>query len=222
MATLKNFYQSDAWRGLVDQLRLERVGADGILRCEHCGEPIVKKYDCIGHHVIELTDDNVNDALVALNPENVRLIHFRCHNEIHRRFGAGSSMRRVWLVYGSPCAGKTTWVRDNAAADDLILDIDRIWEAVCFSDRAHKPPRLRENVFGLRDCLLDQIRVRAGKWRSAFVIGTYPLRTERDRLCDLLGAEAILIDTPREICMQRAQDDAWRGYVREWWESYIA
>ena len=85
MFTLQNFYTSDKWRGLVDRLKMERLNADGDLICEHCGQPIVRKYDCIGHHVVELTDENVNNYTVSLNPENVKLIHFRCHNEIHQR-----------------------------------------------------------------------------------------------------------------------------------------
>lgn len=221
MFTLSNFYQSDDWCRLVSLLRQERTTADGLLICEHCGQPIVRKYDCIGHHVVELTDDNVNDFSVSLNPANVKLIHFRCHNEIHQRFGS-AYIRRVYLVYGSPCAGKTTWVRENANHDDLILDIDLLWEAVCTSDRYHKPNRLKENVFGLRDFLIDQIRVRAGRWRNAFIVGTYPLRSERDRLCDLLGAEPVFIDTPEAECMARATTDAWRGYVRDWFDTYVA
>ena len=220
MFTLGNFYQSDEWRGLVGLLRQERVNEDGFLLCEHCGQPIVKKYDCIGHHRIELTDENVNDYAVSLNPENVMLIHFRCHNEIHRRFGS-SALRRVYLVYGPPCAGKTTWAKENAERDDLILDMDRLWEAVCFSDRLHKPPRLKQNVFGLRDCLIDQIRVRAGHWRSAFVIGGYPLRTERARMCGLIGAEPVFVDVPRETCLARAETDAWRTYVEDWFSAYV-
>ena len=220
MYTLNNFYQSDVWCRLVALLRQERTNAEGVLLCEHCGQPIVKKYDCIGHHVIELTDDNVNDFSISLNPGNVKLIHFRCHNEIHQRFGARSNIRRVFLVYGSPCAGKSTWVRENANIDDLILDIDKLWEAVCTSDRYHKPPRLRENVFGLRDFLIDQIRVRAGKWRNAFIIGTYPLRSDRDRLCQLLGAEPVFIDADMDLCLSRAVNDAWRGYVRDWFDVF--
>lgn len=219
MGSLGTFYNSREWRGLVDILRQERTGADGILRCEECGEPIVRRYDCIGHHVIELTEENVNDAMIALNPENIRLIHFRCHNAIHRRFV--TYVRRVFLVYGAPCSGKTTWVREVAEADDLILDIDRLWEAVCVSDRYHKPARIRENVFGLRDCLIDQIRVRAGKWRSAYVIGGYPLRSERDRMCGLLGAEAVYIDTDEATCIARAETDEWRGFVRDWFAEYV-
>ena len=58
MFTLENFYQSREWRKLVNTLKLERV-KDGQLICEYCGMPIVKSYDCIGHHITELTDENV-------------------------------------------------------------------------------------------------------------------------------------------------------------------
>jgi hypothetical protein len=219
MFTLANFYQSREWTAFKEGLMQERTGEDGFLRCARCGLPIVARYDCIGHHVIELTDENVADAAVSLNPANVELVHFRCHNAIHERFGA--YQRRVFLVYGAPCAGKSTWVRENAAADDLILDIDRLWEAVSVSDRYHKHPRIAQNVFGLRDCLIDQIRVRAGKWRRAFVVGGYPLRSERDRLCGLVGAEPIFVDTDEETCLARAENEQWRGFVRDWFEAYV-
>lgn len=216
--TLNNFYQSDEWRRLLELLRLERTGADGVLVCEHCGLPIVKKYDCIGHHKIELTDENVNDYSISLNPANVMLIHHKCHDAIHERFGG--FRQSVYLVYGSPCAGKTTWVQSVARVDDLIVDIDHIWECVCLADRLHKPSRLKANVFSLRDCLLDQIKTRLGQWRSAYVIGGYPLRTERDRLCNLLRAEPVFIDTERSVCIERAPTTTWREYVEDWFESY--
>ena len=50
MITLDNFYQSKAWVNLTQRIRLERVNEDGDLICEHCGRPIVKKFDAICHH----------------------------------------------------------------------------------------------------------------------------------------------------------------------------
>lgn len=223
MFTLNNFYVSDAWRHFVEKLRLERTNADGNLICAHCGLPILRKYDCIGHHKIALTDDNVNDVMVSLNPENVELIHFRCHNAIHHRFD-GVSMRAwqsVYLVYGAPCSGKTTWVKENADIDDLIVDIDALWGAVCLGGKYDKRNRLKDNVFGLRDLLLDHIRMHVGMWKAAFVIGGYPLRTDRDRLCTMLRAQPILIDTPKEVCMARAEDDRWKAYINDWFEAYV-
>lgn len=218
MFTLENFYKSKEWYELVSRLKLERVNESGQIICEYCGKPIVRKYDCIGHHELELTDENVNDYNVSLNPENIKLIHFRCHNKIHERFDGFK--QHVYLVFGPPCSGKSTWVRDVANAGDLILDIDKLWEAVSIGDKYEKDYRLKANVFGLRDCLIDQIRTRKGMWRNAYVIGGYPLRSDRDRLCSLLRADPIFINESRDVCMSRAVTDDWKKFIEEWFENF--
>ena len=119
---MRSFYQSDEWRNLVERLRIERVNENGELICEHCGLPITKKYDIIGHHVIPLTAENEKDAMISLNPDNIQLIHFACHNKIHKRAEGHKYegyTQKVYIVYGSPCAGKTSFVNKNANDDDL-------------------------------------------------------------------------------------------------------
>lgn len=219
MFTVDSFYNSDEWEKLREILMLERVNEHGELICEHCGQPITKAYDCIGHHKIELTEANVNDYKISLNPDNIELTHFKCHNVIHERFEG--FRQRVFLVYGAPCSGKTTWVKKVANPDDLILDVDRLWECLCLSDRYHKSNRLRTNVFGVRDTIIDQIKVRAGKWRNAYVIGGYPLRTDRDRLCSLLRATPIFIRADKAECISRAKTDDWKSYIDDWFENFI-
>lgn len=224
-----NFYQSKPWIKLMERLRLERVNADGLLLCEHCGRPIMRAYDCIGHHVIELNDRNVGDATIALNPDNIMLVHHRCHNKIHNKLAYGESVRRVYLVYGSPLAGKSSFVHENMEQGDLIIDIDSIWACISGCDRYVKPARLNSNVFILRDSLLEQVRYRSGKWLTAWVIGGYPLTGERERLVKSLGAREIFIDTPRDECLRRLHDTAanngrnieeWEQYIFDWWEKY--
>lgn len=216
--TLENFYKSKQWWSLLEQLKLERLNENGELICEYCGGVINKKYDCIGHHEIELTEDNVNDVAVSLNPANIKLIHFKCHNKIHQRFDG--FCQKVYLIYGSPCSGKSTWVENVAEPDDLILDVDKLWEAICLSDRYNKPGRLKANVFGIRDCIINQIRMRTGMWRNAYIIGGYPLRSDRDRLCDLLRATPIFIEESKDVCMSRALTDKWQRYVADWFDTF--
>lgn len=219
MLTLDTFYKSKEWESLVGQLKLDRLDDNGQIICECCGKPITRKYDCIGHHKIELDEKNVNDYSISLNPDTIMLVHFRCHNRIHSRFDG--FRQQVYLVYGPPCAGKTTWVQDVCNKDDLIIDIDRIWESICTSDRYHKPKRLTANVFGIRDTLLDQVKIRKGMWRNAYIIGTYPLRTDRDRICDLLRAREVFIFEEKAVCMGRAEDDNWRKYIEDWFDDYV-
>lgn len=219
MYTVFSFYRSDKWEKLRSILRLERTNDDGFILCERCGKPILKPYDCIAHHKIELTEENVNDFDISLNPENIELIHFKCHNEEHRRFSGFN--QRVFLVYGSPCSGKTTWVKENAQHGDLIVDMDSIWECISNSDRYHKSNRLKANAFGVRDCLLEQVKTRTGMWNDCYIVGGYPLKTDRDRLCDLLGAEPIFIDESKDICLSRAENSEWKEFVKDWFESYV-
>lgn len=217
--SVSEFYKSREWEKLLEILKLERVDDTGQVICSHCHKPITRKYDCIGHHRIELTEQNVNDPSISLNPYNIALVHFRCHNLIHRRFEG--FYQQVYLVYGPPCAGKTTWVDSVANSDDLIIDIDRIWECLCNSDRYHKPNRIKANVFGVRDALIDMVKVRKGMWRNAYIIGTYPLRTDRDRICSQLRAREIFIYESKEECMGRASDEKWKQYINEWFDDYV-
>lgn len=221
---LSNFYKSRDWVNLMQVIRLERVNSEGQLICEYCGKPIIAKYDCIGHHKIELTEANVDDANIALNPDNIMLVHHRCHNKIHNKL---SYSQHVYLVYGSPLSGKNTFVKDNMDVGDCIVDIDNIWQSISGCDRYIKPNRLRSCVFNIRNHMIDMVRMRQGKWLNAWIIGGYPLISERERLCKALGAREIFIDTPREKCIERLHANPegrdileWEKYIAEWWERY--
>lgn len=224
MYSLDNFYQSRAWRKLLQGIKIARLTPDGEIICEYCGKPIVKAYDIIGHHKQELTEDNVNDYNISLNPDNVALVHARCHNFIHDKLGY--SRRQVYLVYGSPLAGKSSWVKENMSEGDLIIDMDNLWQAVSGCDKYIKPNRLKAIVFKLRDTLLDSVKYRLGKWNNAYIIGGYPLQSERERLCQELGAREIFIDTSRAECIERLHQsearnqDEWIKYIDDWWTKF--
>lgn len=226
MFDLSTFYQSKEWRKLLDVIKTERVNKDGFIICEHCGKPIVKAYDIIGHHKTELNNENVNDAMISLNPENVALVHHSCHNRIHDKLGYAT--RQVFLVYGSPLSGKTTWVKANASEGDLIIDMDSIWQCVSGCKRYVKPNRLKGIVFKTRDMLIESVKYRYGKWNAAYIIGGYPYAAERERLIKDLGAREVFIDTDKAECIRRLQEDKERNteeyqrYIEEWFERYGA
>ncbi|WP_303202813.1 hypothetical protein [Raoultibacter timonensis] len=224
--SVDGFRKSKRWRAFVELLRLERAEADGTVTCAHCGRPIVAKYDCIGHHRVELTEENVVDARVSLNPDLVDLVHMKCHNEIHDRWQGGNPYakggRRVYLVWGSPCSGKTTWVLESSSPGDLVVDVDRIFAAIGAGSPYEKPGELLPSALAVRDALIDHVMTRGGRWRRAWVIGGYPLLMERRRLCDALGAEPVFVECPRAICEDRAasRPPQWLGAVSEWWDRF--
>ena len=215
---LTTFYRSKEWETLRSVLRLERVDNNGDIICEHCGKPITKAYDCIAHHKEPLTERNVNNPDIALNPDNIALLHHSCHNAIHNRFG--SWQRHIYIVYGSPCAGKSTWVDSVATKDDLIIDIDRIYQAM----NNGRGSRLYNNVMAIYRAMLDMVKTRNGQWTNAFIVRGFPLRGERERLAQQLDGELILIDTDKTICFERSylKGPEYYKHVEEWWAKYQA
>ena len=218
--SLTDFYNSDEWRAFRDVVIAERLTADGLTIDEVTGKPIVKAYDIILHHYkTELTEENVNDVTISLNPDNIQIVAHKTHNIIHDRLG--NSCRQVYIVYGAPLSGKTKFVKDNALEGDLIVDIDNIWECVSGCGRYQKPAKLNAVVFKLRDTLLDSVKYRVGRWRNAYVIGGYPLSSERQRLANELGAREIYIECDKQTCYDRLaldteRGDEWKKFIDDW------
>ncbi len=73
---LHNFYKSKQWF-IARTVKIQNVNG----KCERCGS--------VGqevHHKIPLTVENVSDALISLNQENLELLCRECHNKEHDRF----------------------------------------------------------------------------------------------------------------------------------------
>lgn len=229
----QKFYHSKKWEAFRKVIIQQRTDADGFVHCDICGKPILKKYDLILHHKKELSDANVDDAMVSLNPDNIACVHFKCHNQIHDRFTDGHTAsyttavkKHVYIVYGSPCAGKSTWVHSVATPDDLIVDLDSIWQMISINERYEKPAALKSVVFDMRDKLYDIIKYRSGRWHDAYIITGGALKGDRDRLVQRTGADdTIFIDTPLLECIQRAAERGeasgdWVGYIHEWFRTF--
>ena len=237
ISTLLSFYKSSEWEDFRKRIIAERTGEDGILRDEVTGEPILRKYDCILHHVEELTEDNWRDVTISLNPDNVKVVSFRTHNQLHKRGFCTDGKRenpiglhKVYLVWGSPCAGKSTWVQSVAEDDDLIVDIDRVWMALQKdkdgsgnSGAVDKPWRIKDVVFDVYKSLLDCVRVRRGRWNACYIVAGLPLEAERLRLMEQLSVDRdIYIECDKSVCLERAKakGDKWIEYVEQWWDRY--
>lgn len=182
------------------------------------------------HHKVELTLDNIDDVNVTLNPDNIEVLCHDCHNAVHKRFGYAVGAKHVYLVYGSPCAGKTTYVNSVATRNDLIVDLDKIHRAICICGLYDKPDATKRVAFNVRDYLLDEVRTATPrrKWQDAYIIGTYPDRIDRDVFVQDYGAELVHIDTSKEECIKRAYQDIERssvrdaviGWINAYWERY--
>ena len=222
---LFEFYRSKEWQDFREIVIAERIQDDGNVYDEVTCKPILRAYDLILHHKIELTEENVHDFNISLNPDNIMIVSHRTHNYIHDKFGY--SHRQVYLVYGAPLSGKSKWIRENMCEGDLVVNIDDIWECVSGLKRYNKPNRLKSVVFKVRDTLIESVKYRQGKWNNAFICGGYSLQSERERLCKELGAREVFIDVPQSECYARLElcdciedKDEFKKYIDEWFERF--
>lgn len=223
--TYESFYKSDEWRNLLQQLKLDRLNEEGLLICPICKKTLTGKI--IGHHKKELTKENYMDYDISLNPENIILIHQDCHNMIHKRWGY--QKKEVFLIFGSPCSGKNTYINNIISRNDIVVDIDNIWQMVNPSNsRYEKPDTLKNIVFSIRNNLYDLVKYRQGKWTNCYVVAGVPNSLERQRLVQQLGVDEVhLCEATEEECLARlyASPDgrdvkAWEGFIRKWFEEY--
>ncbi len=243
--TLSDFYNGKDWAACKAQVLQERL-KNGEVRCEHCGEVITKnfnpqannnKHAMVFHHKIELNIINVNDASISINPDNIAILHWACHNEVHKRFCAGAAnnaqtrpTKKVYLITGPSCSGKTTFVKERASENDIVVDIDDIWQFVTRGPRYFKPTWAKPFVFAIRDRMLGLIQDTKlnGVWQNAFVIESLPFARDRQARASQLQAEIITMDTTEEECLTRLREnpagrdiELYQGFIRDYFRRFI-
>ena len=224
MWTLADFYRSKEWETFRQVVINERTHEDGFVYDEITGKPIVRRYDIILHHTTFLTEENVNDRAISLNPDLIQIVSHKTHNKLHERLGY--KRKEIYLVYGPPLAGKTSYVESVALPGDLIIDMDSIWQCISGQPRYVKPGKLKAVAFGVYNYLMDAARVRNGKWQSCYICGGFPFVSERERIAKDYGAREVFIEATQAECMERLQHDTsrdkdeWSEYIAEWFRRY--
>ena len=128
--------------------------------------------------------------------------------------------KQVYIIYGSPLSGKTTYVKEHAQKGDLIIDIDNIWECLSGCKRYEKPRELDGVVIHTYNELIKNVKERKGAWKNAYVIFSEPFKRYIEKKAKELDATIIHIDTDKETCMERLRKKS-DGRDISTWERYI-
>lgn len=110
------------------------------------------------------------------------------------------------VIYGAPCSGKSTYVKDNSEAGDIIFDFDKINQVMTKDGSNHSHDgELINSILKLRSQLITDIKT--GKIKSnVWLIATF-LTKELEQ--ELTGTDAIIVklNTPIEECIRRLEEE---------------
>lgn len=129
------------------------------------------------------------------------------------------------VLWGPPCAGKSTYINERAKPGDIVIDLDAIAHAVAPADEPYAySDQARDIAREMRLHVIDwtvRLALRTDDW-TAWVVDSNATPSGLGRW-RRMGAEVVELDTPRAICIERAASERPHGYpqrVDAWFETH--
>ena len=108
----------------------------------------------------------------------------------------------IHVICGPPCAGKSTYIRERASPGEIVIDFDRIAEAIGASTSHQAHGKVWEAAQAARSALIDFTLESAD---TAWIIDSLPSDNSRKRY-ETAGAEFTVLDPGIDVCMERAEE----------------
>jgi len=128
-------------------------------------------------------------------------------------------MTMVYLVVGSPCSGKSTYIREHMGENDIVCDVDLLYQAIGNHDAHDADLYVHETALKLKNTLLDIIRDRDGGWGNAYVVSLANTDEQiKENMKRINADKCVFIDTPIGVCMERAKErpQYFKWLIQEW------
>lgn len=138
-----------------------------------------------------------------------------------------NAVESVEIVYGPPCSGKSTYVRERAKDGDLIYDYDALVRAMTPQDKRDTQKTVAHEIaIGVRGLMINRIAETESGAKRAYIITRWPTDNLREQLNGLDVTEHRM-DATREECLDRLEHDdsrddksAWAKIIDNWFSDH--
>lgn len=196
------FYNSTAWK----RLRLMVLNEEPLCRVCQAAATVVD-------HIKPISEGGPKT-----DRENLQSLCKQCHDRKTANEAAFSSRRtcEVILVAGPPGAGKTTYVEQQFNAGDMVVDFDRLAQALSFADVYHKPAdELLAFTLAARDAIVQRL-LRKHLVKRVWLIEQAPSTARRKTLRQAFGARVVVLKPTSQKCKERIEGDQTRSRAKQW------
>ena len=109
----------------------------------------------------------------------------------------------IHVILGAPCSGKSTYVSEHKQDGDIVIDFDKIAQALGSNDPHRAPQDIKSVAFIIREAAIETI---CKMDCEAWIIHTKPTEKQRE-MYEAAGAEYIEMTTDMETCLERCESD---------------
>ena len=119
----------------------------------------------------------------------------------------------LYVITGAPLTGKSTWVRERAVPGDVVVDLDRIAQAMTAeaTDLHDYPVNIRRASMRVRPRVVREAVNHAHRGDS-YVIHTNPSEQAR-RFYAQHAAQLVELSAPLDVIQERAAAERPPGYL---------
>lgn len=155
-----------------------------------------------------------------LDPANLRAACRTCNggrgSRLKAKAGWRTSRTRITLVVGPPGSGKTSWVEEQSEPGDVVIDYDRLAEALGSPVSHDHGGQMHQAVSAARGALLRKVRRGEVDADRVFIVSSNPEAERRFPYHDLKVLDPGEGEAIRR-CREAGRPEKWMELVRQWY-----
>ena len=163
---------------------------------------------------------SVDGSFLNLNGQKFDLSRYKNAPQLR------ATVESVEVVYGAPCSGKSTYVRENMGENDVVYDYDRLIRAMTTQEVHGVDKTVAHDIaIGIRGLMINRAKEET-PIKKAWIITRWPSDALREKLNGLTVSETRMT-TDRTACLERldadetrTDKDGWREIINKWFDDH--
>lgn len=164
-----------------------------------------------GCTTVATTADHIVPRSLGGDPwdiENGRPACRPCNSSRGNGLGGATPGVRIVVVMGPPAAGKSTYIRQHAQPEDVVIDLDVIASALrgpTYDPQHEYPPHVRHVAIAARQAAIRRA-TRLAERVTTWIVHSMPSAAQLDSY-RAQGAELVTVDPGADVVVERARAD---------------